>query len=66
LAGGKYTIEIYRQRAADIRFKARQAIDDATRDDLLRLADSWDRLANRSGSQQPAQPAPETPQRPKT
>jgi len=63
---GKAKAEQYRQRAADIRFKARSAVDETTRADLLRLAESWERLANRmSGAHLGRGQLPEAAQRPK-
>ena len=43
---GNFSAEVYRQRATNMRQTAESMTDPKTREELLRLAESWERLAD--------------------
>ncbi len=43
---GKFSAEIYRQRALNMRRTAESVTEPKAREELLRLAESWERLAD--------------------
>ena len=47
----------YRQHAEECRALARNMTDDAQRDQLVRMAETWDRLAAEREDKPPRQPA---------
>ncbi len=43
---GNFSAEVYRQRATNMRRTAESVTDPKAREELLRLAESWERLAD--------------------